>query len=641
MCDGHAVVQAGTVVGSGFVLEALLGEGASGEVWRARRGREVVAVKLLHRERWADERAASRFRQEIVLLERLNHPAIPRLWEAELDFVVMDLAPGLPLSRWLLERSMRGEWPEGGRVQHILAVLAQALDHAHAQGVVHRDLKPANVCFDEATGRVTLLDLGLAKQLEGPGLVETTVGRVVGTPYYLAPEQIAAEVVGPATDVFALSTVAFELLTLRRAWARDEQDAPRPLHARVEAGDPWNTPLAVMQRIRAGLRPRATAVRVELPPGVDGALGRGWAVQPEERPASASAWVALLERAWAGEVVGPSGVPAAVTQAPSTTPAAVRAVVARDEAELARTVQARTALEHLSRDTPVVAHEAELMPTAATRAAPELGSQDTPVVTPAVLARDTAESVAATTLPAHRSPGVPAASAPLDPRTSSVGAWWRRGPAVLALALAVASALIVVRWGTRGQSHDHERTELSGAASPSVEAPRATRADPAPVAPEVPRTPVPEVRGDSPVARTTASVSTASPAASPTASPTVSGRPRPPVTVSPSPRTLTARASASPSPSATVASVSSAPRDAATVTAVDDALTRALTEASAHPDDGARLAAVVEAIQARSARLPVAQRQAIDSAARRALFGGGVERARAAAELLRKAEAAR
>jgi hypothetical protein len=86
---------------------------------------------------------------------------------------------------------------------------------------------------------------------------------------------------------------------------------------------------------------------------------------------------------------------------------------------------------------------------------------------------------------------------------------------------------------------------------------------------------------------------------------------------------------------------SSAPRAAATITASDDALTRALTEASAHPEDGARLAAVVEAIQARSARLPVAQRQAIDSAARRALFGGGVERARAAAELLRKAEAAR
>jgi serine/threonine-protein kinase len=637
MCDGHAVVQAGTVVGSGFVLEALLGEGASGEVWRGRRGREVVAVKLLHRERWADERAASRFRQEIALLERLNHPAIPRLWEAELGFVVMDLAPGLPLSRWLLERSMRGEWPEGGHVRHILAVLAQALDHAHAQGVVHRDLKPANVCFDEATGRVTLLDLGLAKQLEGPGLVETTVGRVVGTPYYLAPEQIAAEVVGPATDVFALSTMAFELLTLRRAWARDEQDAPRPLHARVEAGDPWNTPLAVMQRIRAGLRPRAAAVRVELPAGVDGALGRGWAVQPEERSASAGAWVALLERAWAGEVVGPSGVPAAVTQAPCTTPAAVRAVVARDDAELTRTVLARVAREHLSRDTLVVAHEADLMPTAATRAAPELGSQDTPVVTPAVLACDTAESVAAMTMPAHRSPVVPAASAPLDPRTSSAGAWWRRGPAVLALAMAAASVLLVVRWGTRGQPHDHERTELSGAASPSVEAPRATRADPASLAREVPRTLVPEVRGDSPVARTTASVSTASPAASPT----VSGRPRPPVTVSPSPRTLAARASASPSPSATVLSASSAPRDAATVTAADDALTRALTEASAHPEDGARLAAVVEVIQARSARLPVAQRQAIDSAARRALFGGGVERARAAAELLRKAEAAR
>lgn len=638
MCDGHIVVQAGTVVGSGFVLEALLGEGASGEVWRARRGRDVVAVKLLHRERWTDERAASRFRQEIALLERLNHPAIPRLWEAELGFVLMDLAPGLPLSRWLLERSMRGEWPEGGHVRHILAVLAQALDHAHAQGVVHRDLKPANVCFDEATGRVTLLDLGLAKQLEGPGLVETTVGRVVGTPYYLAPEQIAAEVVGPATDVFALSTVAFELLTLRRAWARDEQDAPRPLHARVEAGDPWNTPLAVMQRIRAGLRPRATAVRVELPAGVDGALGRGWAVQPEERPASAGAWVALLERAWAGEVVGPTGVPAAVTQAPSTTPAAVRAVVAHDEVELARTVTTRAAPELLSRDTPVVAHEAELVPTATTRAAPELASQDTPVVTPAVLARDTAESVAATTLPARRSPVVPAVTAPLHPRPSSAGAWWRRGPAVIALAMAVASVLIVARWGMRGQPHDHERAEFSGAARPSVEPPRTARANPEPVAPGVSR---PEVGGDSPAARPTASVSTSSPLASPTASPTVSGRPRPPVTVTPSPRTLAARASASPSPSATVLSASSAPRDAATVTAADDALTRALTEASAHPEDGARLAAVVEAIQARSARLPVAQRQAIDSAARRALFGGGVERARAAAELLRKAEAAR
>ncbi len=205
-----------------FLLVRPVGRGAAGTVYEAwdESAKKRVAIKVLTAGGWATEELTERFRREVTLQGRLrDYPGIVSMYEmgtlpegGEL-FAVMEFVAGKTLSWRLRELSLI----DGVRV---LARVARAAQFAHANGLVHRDLKPANVmlCEDDS---VRLTDLGLCKTLEGPeGL--TVTGTTLGTPLYMAPEQVNdAKRVGTAADVWALGVMLYQHVTKRLPFASD------------------------------------------------------------------------------------------------------------------------------------------------------------------------------------------------------------------------------------------------------------------------------------------------------------------------------------------------------------------------------------------------------------------------------------
>jgi Tol biopolymer transport system component/tRNA A-37 threonylcarbamoyl transferase component Bud32 len=201
-----------------------------GEVYRARdtRLRRDVAVKILRADRRADDASRRRFLQEARAASALNHPNIATIYDIstvdEVDFIVMELVDGRPVSA-LLRAGMGVD--EAVRVG---IAVADALTCAHAAGIVHRDLKPANVVVAN-DGTVKVLDFGLAKLAESHGRLataETTVedassdvhvpSGIGGTPGYMAPEQATSGRVDARADIFAFGSMAYEMVTGRRAF---------------------------------------------------------------------------------------------------------------------------------------------------------------------------------------------------------------------------------------------------------------------------------------------------------------------------------------------------------------------------------------------------------------------------------------
>lgn len=182
-----------------------------GTVYRARdlQAQREVALKVLL---GAGQVPEERFRREGEIAARLDHPGIVRVYSSGVaagkPWLAYELVTGArPLDAALAERDLRG------RVELFLAT-AEALGHAHAQGVVHRDVKPDNVLVD-GEGRVRVADFGLALGLDSERLTKT--GAIVGTPYYMAPEQIKSpKDVDTRVDVFALGVMLYELMTGQR-----------------------------------------------------------------------------------------------------------------------------------------------------------------------------------------------------------------------------------------------------------------------------------------------------------------------------------------------------------------------------------------------------------------------------------------
>jgi hypothetical protein len=191
-----------------------LGEGGMGRVYKAidRELGRVVAVKVL---RSADLFEAGRFRGEAELTARFDHPNIIHIFEIATapdgrPYLVLEFAEG-----GSLDKELKGQPQEPRRAAETIETLARAVEYAHKQGVIHRDLKPANVLRGK-DGTLKLTDFGLAKEFEmSSGL--TPSGAVMGTPSYMAPEQAEGKVkeLGPATDVYGLGAILYELLTGR------------------------------------------------------------------------------------------------------------------------------------------------------------------------------------------------------------------------------------------------------------------------------------------------------------------------------------------------------------------------------------------------------------------------------------------
>lgn len=209
----------GRVVLDRYRIERRIGGGAHGDVHLAtdiRRHRQV-AVKIL-REGGDDPVARERrFVREAQCLRRIDHPGVVHALEVGhlpdgRHCYVMDHLDGESLSE-ALDRRRRLPWAE---VRAIVGQICATLEVVHASGIVHRDLKPGN-CFVERDGRVRLLDFGVAKLVEpsqhGPA---TSPGVLVGTPEYMAPEQLRGEAVDGRTDVYGLGITMYELLVGRR-----------------------------------------------------------------------------------------------------------------------------------------------------------------------------------------------------------------------------------------------------------------------------------------------------------------------------------------------------------------------------------------------------------------------------------------
>lgn len=231
-------VPAVTPLGSGYLLDRVIGSGATGKVWRGRRRRDgtPVAVKVLREELAREPDAVVRFLRQRTVLRALDHPHLVRVHdlvaEGELLAVVMDLVDGEDLRRMAGRQALRSS-----QALTLLGQVAAALAAVHAAGVVHRDVKPENVLVQWRGGTpyALLTDFGLAGAASGPTDL-TRLSQLMGTPAYLAPELVTGRPAEPASDVYALGVMAYELLSGQRPFAAPNTFAL--LHAHIETEPP-------------------------------------------------------------------------------------------------------------------------------------------------------------------------------------------------------------------------------------------------------------------------------------------------------------------------------------------------------------------------------------------------------------------
>jgi serine/threonine-protein kinase len=228
-----------------YEILAEIGRGGMGIVYKARQPglNRAVALKLILAGDHAGPDARTRFRAEAEAVARLQHANVVQVYEVGehdgLPFLSLEYCPG-----GSLDRSLAGQPLPPDQAATLVRTLAEAVQAAHAAGLVHRDLKPANVLLD-AAGTPKITDFGLAKRLGESG--RTAPGALLGTPSYMAPEQADGKgaPVGPAADVYALGAILYECLTGRppfkagnllatvRQVVTEEPVPPRQLNARV------------------------------------------------------------------------------------------------------------------------------------------------------------------------------------------------------------------------------------------------------------------------------------------------------------------------------------------------------------------------------------------------------------------------
>jgi serine/threonine-protein kinase len=278
-----------------YLLLDRVGEGGMGTVYRAEdtRTRRAVAVKVLDENRTRDPQILSRFRREARIAAQLRHPNIAAFH----DFDEALLPPSLGGARrrvvflvieWVAGEDLTAELQRKrrfapARLVEIARQITAALEVAHAAGVVHRDLKPSNIRITP-DGTVKVLDFGLAKILENaelhrdhPPTFQTSIGSLLGTAPYMAPEQLFGRNVDARTDLFALGVVLYQMVT---------GEVPFSGRNIVE----------VLQAVSSKAPVPPSRLAADLPPELDAIILRLLAKEPADRFASAAALREALAR---------------------------------------------------------------------------------------------------------------------------------------------------------------------------------------------------------------------------------------------------------------------------------------------------------------------------------------------------------
>jgi predicted ATPase/Tfp pilus assembly protein PilF/predicted Ser/Thr protein kinase len=284
---------------AGYRVTGLLGRGGMGFVYEAEHLllRRKAALKMLAPELGGGSDFRERFIRESQTVASIDHPNIIPIYDAGdvdgLVYIAMRYVQGPDLERLIDQGGTRN----AVEALAILEQVAGALDAAHAHEIVHRDVKPANVMIEDGSGRIYLMDFGIAKQSGTPGL--TQAGVFVGTVDYAAPEQIESKETTAAADVYAFGGVLYQALTGKKPYERE-------------------TDVAVMFAHIMEPPPKVTAVRPDLPEALDAVIARAMAKAPAERFATCREMVDAARAALGGA----AGVDASAVPAPAPPPAA-------------------------------------------------------------------------------------------------------------------------------------------------------------------------------------------------------------------------------------------------------------------------------------------------------------------------------
>jgi serine/threonine protein kinase len=289
--DGDGSELLGTVIDGRYRLEATLGRGGMGLVYRATHInlRKKVAVKILHPSLAASADVRNRFEREALAVGRIEHPNcvstydVGRLADGAL-YLAMELLEGKSLADVLEDEGQVA----AGRALHILAHILRGLGHIHQAGLIHRDIKPENIYLirqgnDEDFAKI--LDFGIAKAMRGElddGVRLTQAGMAFGTPIYMAPEQALGNPMDGRADLYAAAVIAYEMLCGQPPFYSEDKLEVMSMHA----GKP-------VPPMRARLMRGATPV----PSSLEKLIVRGLTKKPQDRYATAELFLAAVEDA--------------------------------------------------------------------------------------------------------------------------------------------------------------------------------------------------------------------------------------------------------------------------------------------------------------------------------------------------------
>ncbi len=260
-----------------YRVESIVGKGAMGTVYRGYDPKidRTVALKTFNLQAFAEDeqkQLVERFHQEAQIAGRLSHPNIVTIFDVGENFIAMEFLEGLSLHEELKRKGSLDLL----EVLRILKAMAAALDHAHRHQVIHRDIKPANILLVGPEKLVKLTDFGIAKLIDGK---MTATGMVLGTPFYMSPEQVTGKRVDYRSDLFSLAVLTYEMIT---------GQTPFP-------GDSITT---VAYKIVHEAPPSTTHFSSQLPAAIDQVMAIALAKDPEQRFPNAESFANELQIAF-------------------------------------------------------------------------------------------------------------------------------------------------------------------------------------------------------------------------------------------------------------------------------------------------------------------------------------------------------